>query len=459
MSLVVPSGPRRWFLYASASLLVVLFSAIILAGLLLMQRGLQPRTGQITGSSMEPTLAGPRCRWECSLCRRSQPFGADSWREGGSLRCRFCGSSQIASVDSILDEIPGSTVEYVPMRAVRKGRQAMIDERSIHPSGLRRGDVVVIQYTPEEPREVKRLVGFPGESISIAAGDLFVDGIRFQKSLTQSLQQSILVDAWEAADSQGTSHEAIPLYGWRYAGNSQPFRGALSDSDDLNESSMLFAPPLGMPSISDELWCNAREPLEVVPTNDIGIAFRIANSPNRSSMTISMSGRRSIRLELLPDHAGAKGFLDGDQILSLTTEQLADSRWWIVAHVDGQLVLGNQSAEWYRADVENWGQGEMAPPIAVRCHDGGVEFDRILVFRDVHYRGSQGADDVAIGPADRFVVIGDNVAYSRDTRHVDRHVVAGMIRGVLSPTSSPLDSLLRQATELAARSSANRPQK
>ena len=203
---MISSRPRRWFIYSSAGLLVFLCLSITLAAFLLLRRGRLPRTGIITGSSMEPVMQGPRFEWTCGQCSALQSVTLDTCKSNQPFRCQSCNRIDDESVVSF-DDIdgvrektrPGEQVRFATLRSVRSMRAAEIATGAVHPSGMRRGDVVIIQESARATREVKRLVGFATEHISSAVGDVFVNGDRWCKSLQQSLRQSILLAAWETS--------------------------------------------------------------------------------------------------------------------------------------------------------------------------------------------------------------------------------------------------------------------
>lgn len=52
----------------------------------------------------------------------------------------------------------------------------LVDRVFFREAGLRRGDLVVVRLAGEGPFVVKRLVGMPGETISIRGGEVLIDG-------------------------------------------------------------------------------------------------------------------------------------------------------------------------------------------------------------------------------------------------------------------------------------------
>ena len=187
-----PIHPRRWFIYSSTGLLIFLGLAIILEAIVLLRRGRLSRTGLITGSSMEPILRGPRFVWTCSHCSETQEFAFDTCKSNQPFRCQFCNKIDSGSaidfddIECVLERtLPGDLVRFATLRTMRATRAREIANRLVHPSGLKRGDVVVFQESRDTPREIKRLVGFAFEHIAIEGGDLIVNQVRWCKTLEQ----------------------------------------------------------------------------------------------------------------------------------------------------------------------------------------------------------------------------------------------------------------------------------
>lgn len=70
-------------------------------------------------------------------------------------------------------------------------------------SGLRRGDILVFKY-PEDPSKfyIKRLIGMPGETVEIQAGQLLVNGIKLPEpyidaklNLSRRVHSAVVVPA------------------------------------------------------------------------------------------------------------------------------------------------------------------------------------------------------------------------------------------------------------------------
>ncbi len=430
--------PHRWFIYSSAGLLVFLCLAIILAAMILMRRGYVTRQGIVTGSSMEPILRGPRLRLTCVKCEHSHDFAWDTCRKDTAFACPNCGEKDMApnfDLDAIDGTDPrslaGESVLYAPLRLVRTMRAKEAQSPQDSPTGLRRGDIVVFQDSPTAIREIKRLVGLPGEQISIEQGDLFVDGRRDCKLLNQALLQSILLDTWSPADAEGAANG---IQRWKHtAGKSLEYMGT------------------GDGEIDNRLDTNAHDSHALVPIQDFGFALQYLGEHESWQLDCKLkSHNQSI------DIAVSK---EGSEIAIRTPKQemkinppstTEKATWIIVAIIDGWLVIGNDQQEWARLDwIENSEEvkepNAKTSPIAIESKHGFTHMEQILVFRDIYYRGKQDSDQQTWLAADRLVVLGDNVSISKDSRERwETGLPAKAIKGIVLQSGNAMETLLRQ---------------
>jgi signal peptidase I len=445
--------PHRWFIYSSTALLVLLCLAIILAAMLLLRRGYVARQGIITGSSMEPILQGPRLRLTCETCKRKQEFAWDTCHNTRPFRCSKCDARDmspeldLAAIDANDERmIPGASVLVAPLRMIRTGRaNQVLHARALHTSGLMRNDIVVIQDSPGTQREIKRLVGLPGERIEIKEGDIWVDGQVHQKSLPEALAQSILVNAWRVSDTETSEH-------WKLG--EADFHGTLeaSESNDPNNSlhHLCFRTKSGE-LIDNRLDVNAHDSHQVVSARDIGIAMQVLNDDTIWQLRFtlrSLAGhpivqvdREQSQLKIQVDEADwSVNLLPSDEV----------PLWIVVAIVDGDVVIGSDRNEWFRKplaeeDEAVGDKGLPKCPIEIEALQGKCSLETLLVFRDIYYRGANDEAGQEWESADRIVVLGDNVSSSGDSRaRWDNSLPVKAVKGVVLPPRNPIEVLLKQ---------------
>ena len=442
---------------------IFLCGGIVLAAVLLMRRGKLPGTGIVTGSSMEPILHGPRFTWTCKACSRAHEFALDSCKSNQPFRCCYCNfldmesGIDLGNPESFADGLlPGAPVRFASLRSIRDARAKEIDMDLAHSSGLRRGDLVVLQESLGAKREIKRIVGFPFEAISIERGDIFVNGLRWSKSLTQSLRQSILVHSWDGADADVIRQPGFRVDGWWQVG-SQHFSGVVdadSKADNVasNSTELTFAfdPPHG---IDNRLAVNAHDSHAIVPVADLGVAWQLAELASTWHVHCKLrNGEIEPTIELEKKASELK-IQFGDQSANIGLPDRMDKSFWIiVAMVDGFLIAGSQDEEWLRIELPAQtethpieGASPIPVPITITPVNGKMKVDQLLVFRDVHYRGMGDSESQTWVPENQMIVFGDNVSISSDSR--DRWpegLAQESIKGVVLQHESPMEVLLRQ---------------
>ncbi len=163
------SGARvRWILLLSAAALVIARMALV--------RGVVAPI-YVAGASMAGTLQGQHVRVECEDCRIDYVSGRRFRGDHGETTCPNCGYGQNA-----------------PAGRVFRGDRVLVDQwygRWQQPS---RWDLVALR-SPQSSGEmiVKRIIGMPGEQVTIQSGDLFVDGRLLRKPLSVFRDMMVLV--------------------------------------------------------------------------------------------------------------------------------------------------------------------------------------------------------------------------------------------------------------------------
>jgi signal peptidase I len=125
----------------------------------------------VAGSSMAPTLSGPRRVFRCEACQQVFAVGVDQLPhqlpDDEIAACPDCGEWSRPAGSGVL-----------------RGDRLLIDRTAFAFRGPRRGEVVVFCSPDGEGQLcVKRVVGLPGEVVSTADGAIQVDGRPIQNPL------------------------------------------------------------------------------------------------------------------------------------------------------------------------------------------------------------------------------------------------------------------------------------
>lgn len=442
----------RWFLYGSTGLLVFLCLAVLVAQLILMRRSKEVRTGRIVGSSMEPGLRGPRIRIVCDHCRFDNRFTADALSTRLPLNCLGCKVS--LSATEPLDIVPGQTIRYRPLPQIPAqptNARSAAQSNPTNPnqaSAIQRWDRVVIR-SGLPTGEVKRVVGLPGEAIEIRDGRICLNGQPIQRSPSQFLEQSVLVGNWSTQDP-------LPLNDWL-----QRLPSSIDNTLPINAHDSHRLATVRDVGVSLRLTTTS-EPWTatiVLRTSQPPCSIRIANEKGGMRYTIERSSPVQPPIERPGEHTVESPFVrTASQPLWIHCMALDDS--WIVSedvgtcliHSPESIAHGLDSAPVVTPPTIANQPTPTSPPerpiVSFEIVDGRVPVDYVLLYRGIVYRGFGDQSQQAFPDGPGYIVLGDNVSISDDSRGAGEasiRIPAEAMRGVLLPDSNPLENLLRQS--------------
>ncbi len=113
----------------------------------------------VAGSSMAPTLSGPRRLFRCDACQQEFAVGLDQLDRIEIADCPRCGASS-RPIDA----------------AILRGDRLLVDRTAYTFRGPRRWEVVVFRSPDDGQLCIKRVAGLPGEKVSFAEGELRING-------------------------------------------------------------------------------------------------------------------------------------------------------------------------------------------------------------------------------------------------------------------------------------------
>lgn len=421
------------------------------------------------------------------------------------FRCPTCAELQLDPID-LADEALNTKgfsngvdrVEYWPRRLMAARRLSRAEPTDFE--GLKRGDLVVLQSPDQALREVKRVVGFPGEQLTIRGGDLWIGDRRWKKSIVQLLQQAVLVHANppqrrlapEHAESDSIDEDESPLRPcWtdglrelsspiRMAGGeaneslsldapaavavseAKTRRKSLNESEQSSVSSLFFQTGDGG-WIDNRFIGNLHDSHALIAPPDIGVAMQLGNwseewvarfairSPNQQWLaTIDVSGT---------DWAISS---EGKESTSLIgkADYKNEAVWLVIACVDGDGVVSLNERELFRIELEQEAVSDFETaassnaidsadggifPVEIKCLLGNLQIEQLVVLRDLHYRGSGDAPVQQFDSNEGLVLLGDNISLSNDSRQRwEEGIDLSGVAGVIDESRSGIESLLRQ---------------
>lgn len=353
----------------------------------------------VPSGSMAPVLLGMHKDVTCPQCGRSFPVGVDEDGDArtDSVRCPNCGKQELP-----LAGIPISGGDQV---LVWKGLY------SFRP--IERWDMVVFMH-PDTPREnfVKRAVGFPGESIQIKHGDVYINGEILAKPFDRLEAMAVPVGKLNALDSKSPST--------LLAIRSKDGKSFLISASDV-ENKPAAVRDLNSYNAGGDTW--EREPVRDVIA-DMTIGERI---------DVQFHGLPGTPIRLIIEGEEGWLYVDGKRVRGNEVLPSRERRL-TVAYWDGRIgVRWNGKplfAEWpMPAGKAATDPKNMVPLLTVGGFD---ETPRDFELRrDVYYtdrvagaRGTAIDEPYRIGPKDYFM-LGDNSDVSRDSRAWDTPGVPG----------------------------------
>lgn len=385
----------------------------------------------VAGSSMAPTLLGPHCTFRCDVCGHRFPVGLDELPPDDRAICPHCGRRDAVAVAA----------------ADRGGEHLAIDRAAFTWRSPRRWELVVF-HCPEMADQlcVKRVVGLPGETVTLADGDVWIDGRPACKTLADQRAVRQLVDRLDAAVRIPLGRESdaqLPkLDHWQWEPTQEP--------GDVRW--LVYHHPGG--PITDDLSYNQRASHSLHAMRDVMLSFqarldgdgqlRLRASGGGAEWVVTCdAGRRSVQL--------CRGTRVVEEA-SLPPHLLAPHTWteWTFSLLDRQVLVAigdrtvmvvpddarpRQSA----ADVRD---GKL---LAIDVAGLRGELRDLAVWRDAYYESRPGDRPTPLaggagrgwrlGPHEYFV-LGDNAAVSDDSRSwlagpgLDAKLVIGKPLGV-----------------------------
>lgn len=392
--------------------------------------GNQSKFGVVVSGSMEPAVCGPGRLAECPSCPRRFRLSHSSIDESRPTYCLVCGHAATL----IMEILQPAPIVYQPLDAT----DAILRES-------------VIVFERDTKKEVKRVVGLPGETIAIREGDLWSGEVRVQKSLAEYLRQAVLVRAERSQESNSrwqTTEDGWAIYEHR---SLWPRRHA----------TMEMHPEF----ISDESYFNQGESKVLASVRDIGLVavwenlLAVSSIECRIHWSNGMLGIEAIR---------SGGMLNvrllnrGSEPVSIDISNDKDG-WIAFAVVDSSLWFGTQSQQVCLCQdltdslltdslVEPLQNSDLAltesMPLAVRSKPS-LPVMRVVV-RDIYRRG---ANDQLVqtlsAELGRYTVLGDNDAVSDDSRtRLEQGVERECVVGWIPDTHDKLGSIKRQIQDI-----------
>ncbi len=354
-------------------------------------------------------------------------------------------------------KIPTPSMEPTLIGRPVDGDRILVNKFAYLMSDPERWDVIVFKYPLNITKNyIKRLVGLPGETISIRDGDVFIND---KISRKPRHVQEILWKNW-------------PWFLWRETDNVF-FKEWRLETDERerwkleNGSLTVDTPGLTRAFLGKRVMDSYRSLNQhyTSPTSDVRLAMTV--TPSSSAKEVILSIRANNRTaELLLATAGSgqtsKLTFDGKILADLPPLTLTPgvSTELVYCHVDDTLLLDVNGEEAFRHEYvaidEGGGRFQKGKnEIGFGVTQGQVSFKNISLHRDIHYT-FEARDTWNRTPGDleyptwtipegHYFVLGDNSPQSKDCRYWgvrDRTLGNGrVIHGDANPRTEILEGL------------------
>ena len=423
-----PGTPRAGGLRQVVELIVSLCLCVLLV------RTFSAEAYVVPTGSMAPTLLGLHHELTCGNCRFVYMVGTDDDGRTGAGVCPNCG--QRAGDDTF---------------TVQSGGDRVLVQKFLYELRRPRRWEVAVFHFPGEPSQayVKRVVGLPGESITIKGGDVFADGRILRKSLAELRAMRLLVH-----DSRYRPDDAERFPRWLFQKGSRyrwlesgwkpengGFAHGATDAPGRRADDWLvykhWDPSRGQYGpVRDFYGYNGGELRADNEVNDVAIEARLQISDSVESIALALrSGSDQFLVRIPVTTAGSIELVRNDRRAKIThpsnpfeTRSLWPRTVVLEASVCDQRVQvaldGKLLFDPFDYDDRAGSSVNSESPIALGVRGGRLEVSDLRIFRDVYYtsslantpRHSHGTLRAVNLGADEFFVLGDNSPVSNDSR-------------------------------------------
>ncbi len=360
----------------------------------------------VAGSSMAPTLRGSYVIATCPNCEASIDIGAELAARADSVVCPHCGLARVS-----LAVLP-----------VERGDRLWIDRTVFARRKPRRWEVVVLRQ-PDDGRQlcIKRVVGLPGETVRLSAGDVWVNGKVVVKPIEKQLAMRQLIS--QASQSHGR-WKSETAGSWRFSERMWQHTPVTGEAFDwLSYTSQDQQP------ITDNVSYNAGVSRRLNRVRDFMLTGRIRAAGAGQVVFHLSDGAQLFRLTIHPSTGEVTLSEQGQPLLTKTLSTATCQRLsqqsisLVLSNFDRQilLVLDDQVELRCLLDEQSSLAGT-ARPVAIGVHDLDISLAELTLSREVHYSTAplgawlkEPEASILLG-AGQYFVLGDNPPISIDSR-------------------------------------------
>ncbi len=426
--------------------------------LVLFMRQVVVEAFKIPTGSMAPGLVGIHREIRCPDCGDTFRVGHDKVGTRGEIICPNCGKKWPGGSDTFVRDFDDETIVFqTPAWLWNRGHTAL-SRKNV--SGLdaanridrwgsrifvnkfiyklrppRRWELTVFDYPYGDKNYIKRLVGLPGETVSIREGNVYIDGeiARKPSAIQQEVWIPVLDTRWVGENGIGKWWQCVDgKRNWTVDNESGYLQ--LDATDSGSPVFAKYARPIrdfyaynGIHNIDGRSGRNKVNDIKIEvdavaleTADEASIDFRIAGGDHYFHVEIPVGSARSA--------AEAALYKDGEKIKTSLVPEIEEGEEVSVAieRYDRTLVVrldGKEKIRYLYGPARTKERYEQFVGIGAKGLKAKIKGVRL--FRDIYYL--PGTNDISgteyFLDDDSYFMLGDNSPYSSDSREWENHRV------------------------------------
>jgi signal peptidase I len=370
----------------------------------------------VHGGSMAPSLLGAHYRWQCRACGHAFACDAQSAQIAGGAGCPGCG--QLHSLDE---------------GQQRPAERVWVDRTAYGWRAPKRWEAVVLNW-PDEPSQwcVKRVVGLPGEWVTLQDGDVVVNGRVVCKPVGVQRAMAVSVAKGPSARDRWQS-ERPGAWVWKGDVCVHPAdRGGAVDWLVYHHADHAVAQGESQPPIRDGSNYHPDESRKLNPVSDVVLRFEVQGAASETCVVRARVGGDDFRIAIPLGRGSLRLTHNGNRKRARQVDNKPGKPVPIELMISDRrlriLVSDKPALEYDFRPTPI----ETPPPLLLELgtSGAGIQVGKLEVLRDVYYTpAGRETRQYRLGENEYFV-LGDNSPHSVDSRHwPSGGVVASMLLG------------------------------